>query len=139
MTETSIRDTLFNAFNTLNTFSGIELINGNVAYPNKDFTPPENKRWFELFFNADAPSPVATFSEAQNRWAGFLQINICTPLDKGENEPDNKYSWISKLFSRGATFDDVEINKCYIASVGSQGDYYRTVVRVEWTADIDKQ
>lgn len=138
MTEICIGKALYERFKTLNEFSGINYINeNNIAYPNVSFEPPQNKRWFELSFLADKPTPASIGEEAQNRWNGIFQIDICTPLAKGVDEANAKYEWIAKLFSRGACFGDVEINSVYKAREGAEKDYYRTVVRVEWTADID--
>lgn len=138
MTEVYLQDKLINAFLTLNDFSGRPFLrDDNVLLPNKAFTVPTNKRWFAVSFMAGEPSPAAAFGEAQNRWSGILQIDIYTPLDRGEAEANNKYEWIAKLFKRGKTFDDIEIVKCYRKNQHYTDDQYVTTVRIEWTADID--
>lgn len=136
MTEQDIQKVLFTAFETLNDFSGIKLIEDNVAYPNKPFDIPENKRWYIINCLANSPEYVFIGCNRNSRWNGFLQIDICTPLDKGEEEATNKYEWLRKLFENGKYFEFVEINKCYIATKTNNSDHYRMTVRIEWTADI---
>lgn len=139
MTDVNVEKKLIEAFNTLNTFSGKNYINRNVAYPNRNFTVPANKTWFALHFLPDEPSPSGMGTEAFNRWNGIFQIDICTPLGVGDDEGNEKYRWISKLFTRGGVFDFVRINRCYRARASSEVDHYVTTVRVEWTADIIKE
>lgn len=139
MNDTAIQNSLFRRFETLNTFSGIQFItqgNANVAYPNIDFEPPANKRWFELFFLPDKPEGLGVCDNHLDRWTGIFQIDICTPKNKGEDEANNKYRWIAKLFARGTTFDDVLIDKVYKIRK-EEDNVYRTIVRIEWEADID--
>lgn len=138
MTEICIGKALYERFKTLNEFSGTKYITeNNVAYPNVLFNPPEDKRWFELSVVADKPNAVSLGQDAQNRWTGIFQVDICTPLNKGEKEANTKYEWIAKLFKRGTCFGDVEVDRVYKATEGAEDDFYKTVVRVEWTATID--
>lgn len=141
--ESYLRDVLFNAFKTLNTFSGIEFIEeatadscGNVSYPNKPFDKPEGT-WFELDVLTDEPESVGLFKESQNRWTGFLQITLHVPLDAGTDQADNVYYWLNKLFAKGSEFAEVSINGIYKASEQYEADNYKTVFRVEFDADID--
>lgn len=145
MTEASIQESLFSRFLTLNTFSGKTYIQFdtndeplNVALPNKSFTQPSNNKWFALHFMANEPSPVGISEFAQDEFTGIFQIDICTPINKGEKEATVKYDYIKQLFNRGTTFDDVEIDKVYRSNTEVCGNYYKTIVTVFWTARIDK-
>lgn len=148
MTESVIRDTLINHFHTLNSFSGADFLEDryiegeteyykNVHYPNKRFEIPESKSFFELTFLPSEPSPIAIGEDSQNEWNGILQIDVCTPLDVGEFESDDKKNYLYQLFKRGTIINDVEITKVYSPTAGAESDFYRTVVRVNWTAIID--
>jgi len=140
MTEVYLQDLLFKEFKKLNSFSGVNFITDkNVSYPNKSFIVPDDKRYFVLNFLSNAPTPIATFSDSQNLYNGFLQIDIYTSLDVGESEIDNKYSWISKLFSRGKEIEDIMIIRTYKANSRALQDSYCCSVRVEWEAVIDKE
>ena len=150
MTDVAIQKCLTDTFNTLNEFSGKNYLTKdahgkitNTAYPNSAFNIPADNRFFVLSFLPAAPSMAANFEDAQDRYTGLFQIDVMTPIDKGESEADTKYNWISKLFARGKALCDnnvlVDITKCYRASVETESTYYRTVIRIEWTADIDKQ
>lgn len=129
-----IQDTLFNAFKTLNTFSGIAFLNdNNVVYnENKKFTPPQDKRWFRLTFLSNPQNDLSIMQDSLREYVGVLQIDICTPLDKGESEAKNKYDWIERLFYRGAEFDNVTIKRCYVADKSPDKDHYKTIARIEW-------
>jgi hypothetical protein len=145
MTDTHIEKTLTGAFLTLNEFSSIPFIatdnNGNplnVSLPNISFTPPQDNRFFVLSFLPDEPEPAGLGTNAENRWSGILQIDIMVPLDAGMDETAVKYEWIVKLFQRGKSFDGIMITRTYRATHGASPEFYRTVVRVEFTASLPK-
>lgn len=142
MTETDIQESLFNRFLTLNEFSGKPYLtdgNTNVSLPNKKFSQPSNNKWFALSFRSNQPNSVGIGELSQNEFTGFFQIDICTPLDKGEEEPNKKYGYIASLFKRGTSFDDVLINKVYRSNTEKEENHYKTVVTVLWTARIDNE
>ena len=139
MTEIDLQESFINRFNTLNTFSGIPFINNNVHYPNKPFNSEQMQSWFDLFLLTNPPVSASITENSQNRYTGIFQIDIYTPLDKGEDEANNKYKWIAKLFSKGTYFDNIVIMKVYRAIVQRDKNKYKTIVRVEFTADIDNE
>lgn len=137
----TVKRSFYERFETLNTYSGIEFIKANplnVAYPNRKFTPPANGSYFELNFLPPALTP-GLFTGAQNSWSGVFQIDIVTPLNKGEAEADNKYLWIARLFSPGTSFEDVYINRTYKAQERAEENSFRTIVRIEYDARADKE
>ena len=145
MTDTYIEQTLTDAFLTLNEFSGVAYINKNdngkplnVALPNIPFTEPNDKRYFALSFLANEPDPAGMGVNAENHWTGVLQIDIIVPLGAGMDEVTAKYDWINKLFQRGKSFGSVMIRRTYRAAHGAELAYYRTIVRVEFTASLPK-
>ena len=138
MTEDAVKRALFGRFETLNTFSGIAFIDNNVAYPNVNFTPPDNCRWFALDFLPDVPEPISVGYPSLVSVTGIFQIDIYTPLDKGETEADTKYEWIARLFEPGTEIDTIIINKVYSPDTDPEKNAYKKTVRVEWTADIDQ-
>jgi len=145
MTDTYIEKTLIDAFLTLNEFSGVPYIkndsNGNllnVSLPNKPFTEPDDRRFFVLSFLPDEPEPAGLGINAENRWGGIFQIDIMVPLGAGMDETVAKYDWITKLYQRGKTFSDVMIKRTYRATHGAEVAYYRTIIRVEFTAALPK-
>lgn len=145
MTEFDIQRNLFDTFKTLNDFSGIGFLeldeDGNCLnahFPNAPFSQPESKRYFELTFRSNAPEEAAIMENAQSRYTGVLYIDIITPQDVGEEEAEAKCRWIARLFN-GADIEDVDIMKVYVSTKGNEADHYRTLLAVEWTADIDKE
>ena len=145
MNDSYVEKVLTDAFLTLNEFSGVKYINRdatgkllNVALPNVAFTEPQDKRYFILNFMSNEPDPAGLGEYAHNRWTGILQIDIMVPLGAGAVEATNKYDWISQLFSRGKSFGDVMIRRTYRAAHGAELTFYRTVIRVEFTATLPK-
>ena len=145
MTDTRIEQTLIDAFLTLNEFSGIPYIekdgNGNplnVALPNVPFNEPGDKRFFVISFLPNEPEPAGLGEYAESRWDGIFQIDVTVPLGAGTDETAAKYDRIAKLFQRGKSFGDVTIRRTYRATCGAELAYYRTVIRVEFTATLPK-
>lgn len=145
MKDIDIRKALINHFLTLNTFSGIAFLKAdetsgkikNVSLPNENFTQPSDKRYFRLSFSPAEPEQIGMYNCGQQRYNGFLQIDICTPKNKGFTESDNKFKWICKLFAEGTDIEGVTVDKVYRASDMEEDSIFRTVVRVNFTADID--
>ena len=145
MTDTYIETILIDAFLTLNEFSGVPYIKKdakgkplNVALPNLPFTPPDDYRFFVLSFLPNEPEPAGLGTNAENRWDGIFQIDVMVPIGAGMDETAQKYEWITKLFQRGNTFNEIMIRRTYRAMHGAEVAYYRTVVRVEFTAILPK-
>lgn len=139
MKDTEIRDAFINRFLTLNTFSGKPFItanNGNVSVPNKMFTIPSNNVYFVLSFNPDEPDDIGVFNGDQQRYGGFFQIDIYTEKNKGFADSDNRFEWVCKLFKEGTSFGCVDVTKVYKAMTVEEEKAYRTVVRVNFTADV---
>lgn len=140
MNDSYIEQTLLDAFLTLNDFSGIQYITfigttpANVALPNKSFTPPADKRYFRLSFMSDEPVPAGLGSEAYTLWTTLMQIDLITPLGTGLNEVNAKYEALSKLFTRGKSFEKVTIKKTYKAQEEATAAGYRRVIRIEANA-----
>jgi hypothetical protein len=144
MTDTYIQDILTKKFLELNLHSGKPYITftdskpTNVVLPNIPFTPPANKQFFVLSFLPGEPDPAGMGTEAYNRFDGLFQIDVYSPVGKGEDEVNAKYEALSKLFERGKCFDEVIIRKVYCPLRETEEDAYRAVVRVEWMCDLPK-
>jgi len=152
MTDVAIEKVLTEAFLSINQFmidegfTGtpyITMKNGkpaNVSLPNQPFTEPTDKRFFVVDFLPASPEPMGLGVNAENYWTGILQIDVVTPLGGGKAESENKYNWISRLFSRGKVFDRVTIKKCYRAMEGAEPNLpiFRTIIRIEWYATLPK-
>ena len=145
MTDTVIEKVLTDAFLTLNEFSGVSYIKKdatgkllNVSLPNIKFEEPPDKRYFILNFLSNEPIPAGLGLYAENRYDGFLQIDIMTPLNTAQDEANEKVKWLCRLFSRGKSFGRVTVVKTYRAFQETGMTYYRTVVRVQFSATLPK-
>jgi hypothetical protein len=144
MTDARIQRILTDVFMELNTSSGKPYINFadgkpvNVAVPNIQFIPPASKQFFVLSFLPGEHEPSGMGTEAHNRFNGVFQIDVYSPLGKGEDEVNAKYEALSKLFGRGKYFEMVLIQKVYCPQRETSADTYRAVIRINWTANIPK-
>jgi hypothetical protein len=144
MTENHIQKVITDAFMQLNASSGKPYINFvddkpvNVAVPNIQFLPPASKQFFVLSFLPGEPEPAGMGTYAENRWSGLTQVDIYSPIGKGEDEVNAKYEALSKLFERGKCFDEVVIQKVYCPLREPENNRYRAVVRIEWVCDLPK-
>jgi hypothetical protein len=145
MTDAYIQEKLTALFLTLNDISGRLYITfdehnapTNIGFPNRAFIPPENNQFFVLSFLPGEPEAAGLGVHAENRWSGLFQIDVYTPLGKGEAEVNAKYEALMKLFERGNCIDEIVIEKTYCPMREIDGDAYRAVIRVEWIADLEK-
>ena len=134
MTEVDLQKSFIEEFKSL---SFVE--DNNVAYPNRPFAKPQRKTWFEVYFLSDPPKEAGICEDSQNRYTGIFQIDICTPLGQGETKSNKFYKEIAKKFNRDTYFSDISVLRCYRAIQKAEEDCFRTVIRIEWTADIDKE
>lgn len=110
----------------------------NVSYrDNTLFNVPNDSRYFIVSVVLDTPETVGIYETKLERYYGFLQIDICTPKGKGEDEANNKFTWICKLFSEGTSFDKIDVEKVYRAESIEEDNMYRTIVRVDFSSDVD--
>lgn len=134
-----VKQSLINRFLELNEFSQVNFITEeNVCLPNKSFKQPTDTLFFVLHFLDDEPEEVGLYNKEQERYTGFLQIDICTPLNVGEDEADDVYSFICGLFDVGSVInEDTTVNKVCRVQTVAEKDYYKSVVRVYFTADVN--
>lgn len=112
----------------------------NICYrDNTFFSEPEDKRYFIVSTVFDTPETIGMYETGLERYYGFYQIDICTPKGKGTDEADSKFTWISKLFADGTSFDGIDVEKVYRAETIEEEDLFRTIIRVNFNADIDNK
>ena len=150
MTEFDVQKALFDHFYTLDSFARGQGYRGepffvtvdnnivNVHQPNKPFTVPDDKRWFDLTFRNSEPVDASLMEGSQYRFTGVFYIDIYCEQDVQEYEVETKYKWIAKLFN-DAELDYIDIMKVYVSTKGNDADQYRLQVAIEWEADIDKE
>lgn len=139
---TKVKEDLIAHFLTLNEFSGVNFIeenNNNVQLPNKFIEEPTDKTWFSLAFVFDEPESIGNFNTKQERYNGFMQIDIYTVIDTGEDEPNDIYLFLCKLFEEGSYIGDSIIRKIYQPYSTTEKKFYRTTVRIDFVADVDNE
>lgn len=122
-------------------------------HPNMAFERPDDLYWLDFFFLPGIPYQQELGNEGRNRWAGIMQINICTPKDDmtvedgmddegdddyGSSAMDRCYNDIAQAFRRGTTFDGIRIYKTYRNTSAMQvyDDFCVLPVTIEWQADL---
>lgn len=135
--ETEVKKNLIDHFLTLNEFSGVDfLTSDNVSLANKPFKPTAGETWFQVNCVVGEPELIGNFNTNQERYIGFLQIDINTPINVGEDESEDIYLNICKLFSVGTIIGDAQIKKVYSPLATVDEDYFRKIVRINFVADI---
>lgn len=109
-----------------------------VAFPNENFTRPEDGYWYELYFVPGQPIQKELGTEGRNRWIGVMMINVCTPKNEGIKPANARFDSIAKLYKQGLNIDGVRITRTYRTSAFEDGDYYVLPVTVEYWADLDR-
>jgi len=121
--------------------------------PNIAFKRPDDLYWLDFFFNPSEPAQIELGTKGRNRWVGFMQINICVPLNEatieeaeadsdddtfGTSAMDTCYNDIARVFKRGVIFNGIRINKTYSIPSAMQvlDDFCSLPVRIEWQADL---
>lgn len=140
MKEKEIKDSFIDRFITLNDFSGEQFIKddySNVNFnQNTNFVIPADRKFFSLNLITDTPQQIGVYNDNQERISGFLQIDVCEPLNSGMDEINKKKDAIYRLFKVGTTFDDVIVKGVSCTNDGAGDSYYRAIIRVEFDADI---
>lgn len=118
--------------------------------PNISFDRPDDLYWLDFFFSSNPPVQQELGTGGRNRWTGYIQINICVPLNEmtlddeedddtfGTSAMDKCFNDIAKVFRRGVIFDGIRIHKCYrnSSALQSYDDFCCLPVIIEWQADL---
>lgn len=151
MVNNEVNDTLISIFETATIDDG----HGgreSLFYPDKhdinyEFEPfkrPTNGCWYELHFLPAQPYMAEIFKNAQNRWTGIFQVNVCvlktirtlTPQLGVKDYVDNAYASIAEVMKRGVIKDRVHITGVGKSSAIDNGDYYAVPISVSWYANL---
>lgn len=122
-----------------------------VAWPNRNFTPPQNNSWVRLSILQAEPSQIEIGSRDcnQHRHPGFVMVSVFSPLNKGDAAAltlaevaagifrDNKR--VSAGTDGDIRFRTPEVRAIGIDSKGSrdldEGTYYQVNVTVPFVRD----
>lgn len=114
--------------------------------PMTNFIRPNDLYWFDFFFMPLTVNQAGIGSYSNNRFEGYMQINICTPLENNTSEdgtitdaPCFKVSDdIQKVFKRGTYFDGIRITKYQENTSALQvyEDFCFLPVRIFFMADL---
>lgn len=114
-----------------------------IKNENAAFTPPASGLWYERFFLPGEPEASGIGAFARNRHVGIYQINVCGPAGSMTKATDDEAERIRKCYARGTalTYSGVivTIEKCWVIRNpdSTAVPWYRQIVRVQWSADIE--
>ena len=122
-----------------------------IAWPNRNFTPPQNNSWVRLSILQGEPFQIEIGSANcnQHRSPGFVMISVFSPMNKGDAaalalaETAAQIFRSTKRVSAGANgdirFRTPEVKAIGIDSKGSrdldEGTYYQVNVSVPFVRD----
>jgi hypothetical protein len=137
MSLSNVRSALVSAF-----LSGGIFPAENIAFENIAFTPGKEP-WCQLSF-VPAPPTVATLgAEGEDRFDGFLQLDLNYPLNSGDKAASDCVDAIRKLFTAGARFtysgQEVVIASCGRSQGRTSSGFYRVSVTAQFYAHIQRQ
>jgi hypothetical protein len=111
-----------------------------IAWPFKDFTPPSDGPWLRPTFLPAQPASTAVGEGADNRFVGFVQIDVFYPAGAGLKRPLVIADAVAAHFKRGLVLDAagflVSVDRPpFVMSTSRDGAQTMTPVRVYYTAD----
>ena len=147
MVQSYVNDTLVELFESAVMEDGSSLFEADksdINYEFEPFTRPASGCWYELHFIPVQPYMAEIFNNAQNRWTGIFQINICvlktirtiTPQFGVQDYVDNAYASIAEVMKRGVIKDRVHITGVGKSSAIDNGYYYSVPISVSWYANL---
>lgn len=147
MVQSYVNDVLVKLFESATMEDGSSLFEADksdINYEFEDFNRPRSGCWYELHFLPAQPYMSEIFKNAQNRWSGIFQINVCvlktirtiTPQYGVQDYVNNAYASIAEVMKRGVIKDRVHITKIGKSSAIDNGDYYSVPISVSWYANL---
>jgi len=147
MVQSYVNDVLVELFESAVQEDGSSLFLDDKSDINYEFEPfkrPKNGCWYELHFIPAQPYMAEIFKNAQNRWEGIFQINICvlktirtiTPQYGVQDYVNNAYASIAEVMKRGVIKDRVHITGVGKSSAIDNDDYYAVPISVSWYANL---
>lgn len=95
------------------------------------------KAWYEIYFNPAPPTEGELMQGARFWWTGFVQINICVPVNTGTDDIRERYNEIAEAFKPKLIHQGVRILKTYRASNFNEDDFIWCPVTIDWKAYIE--
>lgn len=131
-----VRSALVEAFTEGNFFTS-----ENIAGENQKFTPG-TQPWAKLFFSPSQPTVATLGLGGQDRWDGFLQIDLNYPTDEGTADIGAKALAIINTFTAGKRFaysgQEVVIANCGRSQGRISNGYYKVAITVVFYAHITR-
>ena len=111
-----------------------------VAWPNKPFTPTAGSGYLRAHFMPAEPFPAAAGEDAENRYIGFVQVDVLWPDGEGLKDLLVYADKVAAHFKRGtvisATSFPVAIRRPpYVMQPAKEGAWWVVPVRIYYVAD----
>lgn len=115
--------------------------------PTTAFERPDDLYWMEFFFMPFETSQVEIGTWGRNRFEGFMQINICVPLNSDIVSDEDPIGCspvfsvsadIERVFKRGTIFNGIRVVRYQEATSALQvyDDFCFLPVRIFWQVDL---
>ena len=110
----------------------------SVAWPNVDFTPPNDAPYAKVDILTNAPEVATLGRGGEDQHTGVLQIALYYPLQAGQGALISAYQKLFTIFAAGASlaYGDAEVTivRCGMSPAGKVDSRYVTYVSVYWRA-----
>lgn len=109
-----------------------------TGWPQKDFSPPDNAGWAQVFFIGDDRFVASLGSGGQDEWTGIMQVDIHYPENDGPKNLSLKVGSLLEFFSAGRIFtkggQPVKVRRSAPSGVRKDGASWVKSVSVYWSS-----
>ncbi len=124
----------------------LELFKANysidIQYPNVSYSPTQGTPYMIVDFLHKEVTPVGVGATSLRRSRGVMQLSIMTTAGDGGGLKKEIIEALRPFFQAGTsiTYNSVtaRVTNFYLGSYVSSGDWYKSVVNVEFRSDIEK-
>lgn len=108
-----------------------------IAWPDKEFTPPSNRKWLRVTQFRAGTEPVAIAGTTDSH-VGFMQVDVFWPLNRGETEALDVAAAIRSHFRSSRKYYGtgvvVEITSARAGSTIRDADQTQIPITINWRA-----
>ena len=113
-----------------------------IAYPNVEFTVPDDAPWIQVFLFTNQPFVGSLGPEGEDEISGILQLDVYVPLGEGTGRLTSLFDSIRSGFKAGTqlTYSGqwALILSCGMRSPMKEDGFYRGTVTIEWETRISR-
>jgi Bacteriophage related domain of unknown function len=116
-----------------------------IAWPNRDFTPPTKAAWLQVFIQAGDAAQIefGSLGNATHRHPGIVVVQVFTPANWGDKTALELGDQVAALFRRQRSdFEDedgkhgsIVFRSPAVRAIGVDGAYFQVNVSIPFVRD----